>query len=115
MPKMRWHPVTGENQTFADEESAPEGWLDHHPADPAHAKPAEPVVPAEVLPPPEKPLTGKELVVALTEGGIVFDKNAKVAELDALLRDALVAALTKAAVPFDTDASTRALLTLAKG
>lgn len=33
MAKCRWHPVTGEMQIFADDESAPDDWLDYHPAD----------------------------------------------------------------------------------
>lgn len=117
MPKMRWDPVTGENQTFTDDESAPEGWLDHHPLDPAHkagptpAPEPEPVVPVAA---PDAPLTKKELVAALTEGGIVFDKGAEAADLDAVLRDALTAALTAAKVDFELKASTRELLAFAR-
>lgn len=116
MPKLRWHPETGENQTFADDESAPEGWLDYHPADPAHYVPSPsasepgPTVPVA----PDKALTKKELVEGLTEGAIAFDPAAKVADLDATLKTALVAALTNNKVEFKPEASTRELLALVR-
>lgn len=114
MPKLRWHPVTGENQTFADDESAPEGWLDYHPADPAHEPPAAVIEPAAPVVAPDKVLTRKELIEALNEGAIAFDANAKVADLDGVLKTALVAALTNNKVEFKPEASTRELLALVR-
>lgn len=110
MPTMRWHPETGEAQTFGPDDPVPEGWLDHHPDD--VSKNPAPAVVEDDEDDPNAPLTKREVVAALTEGGLEFNKNAKVADLTEQLVTALKAALKAGNVEFADDTSPRALLAL---
>lgn len=110
MPKMRWHPETGENTIFGDDETPPEDYLDYHPADAAQLKAKAP--PAA---PPIKPLTKGEVTEALALGNIEFDKNAKIGALTELLVASLKAALAAADKPYADDMAPRTLLELVTG
>lgn len=113
---MRWHPTTGEPTIFNDLAEIPEGHLDHHPNDPAHA--ASKATPAPKMAIAEKPkepalaLTRKEIRMALGEGGIAYDKNAPTKDLYDLLDKNLRAVLTEMEVPFDAAADAKTLLGL---
>ena len=106
--QMRWNPETGEAQVFAKDADVPEGWLDHHPADPAYAAPDEEAASQNKTPKP-KPMTKGELTAALKSGGIEFDNDAKVAELDALLHGKLREVLTARGAQIADTATTREL------
>lgn len=104
-PTMAWHPETGESKIFKHPSEVPEGWLDTHPDNvPKVVKPAAPVADDKL------PMTRKEIVAALTDGGLQFDAKAPVKVLYAQLTDAVKSALTDAGVEFDAAADTKALL-----
>jgi hypothetical protein len=111
MTKMLWNAKTGEAQVFADNDTPPAGFIDHHPADVEKGgKPAkDPASPAE------KPLTKAEIVAALEAGGVEFDKGAKADVLGKQLHDALVAALTASNTAMTGEESTRELLAMVEG
>jgi hypothetical protein len=114
-PAMKWDPVSGEARTFTKAAEVPEGWLDTHPANVANvAKPApdnKKVVEAAAKAAP-LPLTRKEMVKALQDGGIAFDPAAKVDVLYAILTEAVKKFLTTAEIEFDPAMDTKALLAL---
>lgn len=104
-PTMAWHPETGESKIYNHPSEVPEGWLDTHPDNvPKAPKPAPSPVEDKL------PMTRKEIVAALTEGGLQFDPKAPVKVLYAQLTDAVKSALTDAGVSFDDAADTKALL-----
>lgn len=117
----RWHPETGKATNYDDLAKVPEGHLDHHPADPNHAKPAV-EKPAKVAKPisaavvkavvDPNAMTRKEICVALDEGGIPYDKTADTDELAALLNEKVKAVLTEQGRAFDANAATKELLGL---
>lgn len=116
-PTMMWHPETGKPTTFDHPDDVPAGYVDTHPQnlEPAERKAAIAKLRVEKKTkgaPEAKPLTRKELVAALTEGGIEFDGNAETAALDKTLADAIKAHLTEAEVEFEADADTRTLLSM---
>lgn len=116
-PVMKWHPETGKPHTFAHPDDVPAGYVDEHPnnLEPAARKAAVAKLKAEKKAgrvEQSKPLDRKEVVAALTEGGIQFDGNAETADLDKILADALKEHLTAAEVEFPSDANTRDLLAL---
>jgi len=92
----------GEAKIFHDSDEVPAGWLD----DPKKHK-AKP----EVVQKPEDVLgmTKAEIVAALNEGGIAFQKNASAKTLHDLLRASVITALTEAGTEFDPQADTKAL------
>lgn len=102
MSVMMWHPKTGERGVFADADTVPAGWLDHHP------DAAQPVA-EEVS---DDCLSREEIVTALQEGGVEFSKNARTASLDKQLRTALVEDLH---VDDSDPRTTRELLSAATG
>jgi hypothetical protein len=110
---MRWHPETGEPAIYHSEADIPAGHLDHHPADPNHAKPApvKPEKPAKVDP-EYGGMTRKEIRAALNDGGVAYDKSADTEELLKVLDDKVRAVLTEQGREFDPNASTKALLGL---
>lgn len=118
MPKLRWHPETGESQEFGPDDPVPEGWLPHHPLDDAKVAAAAALEPKPEEAPkgkdvdPNAPLTKREVVEALKSGGLTFKADAKLPELTDQLVVALKAALDAGAVPYAPDANPRALLAL---
>ena len=110
MTKMLWNPETGEPILVQDGEAAPDGFLDHHPADPAYGDAADADAPASQNKTPKpKPMTKAELTAALSSGNIQFDADAKVAELDALLNAKLTEALTARGAEIAAGTTTREL------
>src|SRR5581483_9866922 len=104
-PTMAWHPETGENRVFPHPSEVPEGWLDTHPSNASKAAEGGDKNPGDKL-----PMTRKEIVAALNDGGISFDKQAKTSALYAQLLDAVKSALTEAGVEFDVNADAKVLL-----
>jgi len=104
-PALKWHPENGECRLFHSEASVPKGWLDQHPR---NLKPesVDPAAPAPL------PMTRKEIVDALNNGGISYDPKAKVSVLYDQLTVAVKEALTTADISFDDDADTKELLAL---
>lgn len=130
MSRMRWNPVTGDSETFEDGQAVPEGYLDHHPDDPAYKdapeaparrEPAKPKAAAATLPvddglESEGALTRAEIIDALKEGGITVNPTGKRTDaLDAILVEALQKALVTAKKDFPAGANSKALLALVKG
>lgn len=116
-PTMAWHPETGKSKVFNHPDEVPVGYVDTHPnnLEPADRQAAIAKLKAEKAAgrvAPAKPLTRKEVVAALTEGGITFDGRADTAALDNVLGDALKAHLAAAEVEYPSDANTRELLAL---
>lgn len=107
MPKMRWNPETGESKVFATVEDVPEGWLDHHPEDPAYADAT-----AEKATPAAKGLSKSETIAALKQGGVTHDPKATLPELTELLVTALRGALDAKGVEYTPEATARELLIL---
>lgn len=116
MPIMKWHPETGKSQIFDHPDDAPAGYVDEHPnnMEPADRKAAVAKLRNEKKTKGEapKPLTRKEVIASLTDGGIEFDGNAETPALEKTLADALKVHLTEAGVEFEADADTRTLLTM---
>jgi hypothetical protein len=112
-PAMKWDPVSGEARTFTKAVEVPEGWLDTHPANVANVAkqeaPKTAEAPAKAAP---LPLTRKEMVKALQDGGVAFDPAAKVDVLYAILTEAVKKFLTTAEIEFDPAMDTKALLAL---
>jgi hypothetical protein len=106
-PGMRWHPITGENQIFQAESEVPEGYLNYHPANPP-----EGVEKALETKPEALPMTRKEIVKVLNDGGIIFDPKAKVPALYDLLVASLKAHLIASETAFPETATGPELLAL---
>ena len=110
-PAMKWDPVTKESRVFNKASEVPDGWLDTHPDNlenmPQPVK--APEVQAKAVP---LPLTRKEMVQALQDGGIPFDPASKVDVLYAILTEAVKKFLTDADIAFDPAADTKVLLGL---
>lgn len=105
---MRWHPVSGESQTFETINEVPEGWLDYHPhGDDAKAKSEKPKAAAKS---DEVPMTREEIVAALNAGEVKFAPNAGLKSLYTLLVKNLKEHLTILEVKFDETASGPELL-----
>lgn len=118
MPRMRWHPETGENKVFGDDEQHPPEWLDHHPEDPAYAPAAiAEKQEAEGLkgPPKEDLMTKAEVIEALTAGGLEVDGTKGVAALREQLTQALRDNLNSRSISFTLEDGPRRLLALAAG
>ncbi len=102
-PGLRWDPKTGNCETFNSAGDVPEGWLDHHPDDPAHggspraAKADKPAAADKV----ELPLTRKEIMEHLKAGNVTFSPTLGTAALYELLVTSAKEALTAAAIEFD--------------
>ncbi len=116
-PIMKWHPETGKPHTFNHPDDAPAGYVDEHPdnLEPDDRKAAIAKLKAEKVAgrvEKPKPLTRKEIVTALTEGGIAFEGTATTPALDKVLYDALTEHLVAADIDYPSDAETRELLTL---
>jgi hypothetical protein len=105
-PGYRWHPESGDCRIFDKAEDVPEGWLESHPGSLDQAAPAADKA-YDAL-----PLSKKEIVAALDEGGVSFKKNAPVAALYALLMENLKKALTEQEIAFPEDADAKALMDL---
>lgn len=109
MPRMHWHPKTGEMRIIGDEFEAPDGWLDHHPDDPAHQASA----------PPKKrrddDLSREEVIDYLKSGGIAFKLDVPDDQLRSTLRDAFIAVLKARKVAAQPDATLRDLAKLVTG
>lgn len=103
MSKLRWHPETGASQVFSDDETPPDGWLDHHPGDPNKAQPK----------PSGVGMTKAEMADALKAGGITPPSTATAAELAEMLTEALVKNLAEREIPYAPDSSLRDMLALA--
>lgn len=135
-PAMRWNPANGdESDVFQSEDEVPEGWLDHHPDDTAkggagqkaaveHRQPSggrrrgtapvKDAVDPDLGTGDDTPMTREEVVTALQEGKVRFNKEASDEDLTAQLVAALQGVLTKRNVAFDPAASPRALLALVR-
>lgn len=107
-PARMWHPETGESQACMSAEEVPPGWIDHHPNQVQDPRPAPKPV-DNVL-----PMTRKEIVAALDEAGISYQRNAGVKALYDVLGASLRNFLTEAEVTFDPSADVPTLLKLAK-
>lgn len=106
-----WNPENGESKVFDSPEAREaEGWLDHHPLDEDKGG-----VGSVNAPEAEDSLSRDEIVAALTEGGIAFNKKAATKTLAETLDSSLRAALKARNVEFEEKASTRDLLALIKG
>lgn len=105
MTKLRWHPTTGESKVLGDDETAPDGWLDYHPADPAKAPPK----------PPEIGMTKAEMTEALKAGGITPPTTATAAELAEMLTVALINNLNARNISHANGATVKELFDLASG
>lgn len=108
-PGMRWNPDTCENQVFQSAEEVPAGWVDYHPSNPPEAVESVELVKAV---PDSLPMSRKEIVKVLNDGGISFDAKAKVPALYDLLVDSLKAHLTEAKIEFPASATGPELLAL---
>lgn len=109
-PAMKWHPQTAENRVFQKAGDVPEGWLDTHPANVDNVSKQEvEVTPPAVLKAPLD-MTRKEIVAALTEGGITFDPASKVVVLYELLTAEVNRVLTEEGIEYDPTAGTKKLL-----
>lgn len=99
-PAWFYNPETREGRIFETADAVPDGWVTG--LDGIEAASGDET----------KPMTRKELVDALTNGGIAFDKRATVADLDALLREKATEALVKRGLSADElkAEDTRALL-----
>lgn len=102
-PAMKWHPQTGEVKLCHKADDVPEGWIDTHPANLANVAQPAPV---------KLPMKRKDIVAALSEGGITFDVKSPTYDLYALLVENLKAALTEAEIEFAADADANTLLGL---
>ena len=104
-PALKWHPETGDCRLFHNEASVLKGWLDQHPR---NLKPenVDPAAPAPL------PMTRKEIVDALNNGGISYDPKSKTTVLFDQLTVAVKEALTEADISFDDAADTKELLDL---
>lgn len=115
-PVIKWHPETGKPQTFNNADEAPAGFVDEHPnnMEPEDRKAAIAKLRASKPEKVEKakPMTRKEIVATLTDGGILFDGKADTATLEGVLVDAIKAHLTAVEIEFSNDADTRDLLAL---
>lgn len=116
MPRILWHFKTGDSIVVGDGEADPDDYLDFHPADEVKARAAAALnpVPAPPTKDPNAPLTRKEVIAFLNEGGIAFDKENKVEDLTKLLIDAARSALSGAGRPAPDDASPRAVMALVR-
>lgn len=134
-PAMRWDPATGESDVFQTEGDVPDGWLDHHPSDEAKggAGLKAPVVQHaasggrrrggkaatkdvdDLGSADDTLMTREEIVAALDEGKVRYNKEASDEDLLAQLVAALKGVLSKQGKPFAGDASPRALLALVRG
>lgn len=112
-PTMAWEPKTGESKIFNHPDDVPAGWLDTHPDNLASVTKPEPDkapdAPTKAAP---LPLTRKEMVKALQDGGIAFDPAAKVDVLYSVLTEAVQKFLITAEIEFDPALDTKALLAL---
>lgn len=108
-PAMKWHPHTGENRVFHKSGDVPEGWLDTHPANVDSVTKEVEAAPPSVLKAPLD-MTRKEIVAALTEGGITFDPASKVVVLYELLTAEVNRVLTEEGIEYDPTAGTKKLL-----
>lgn len=109
-PALMWDAETGESKVFARAGDVPAGWLNHHPDDKDPAK--QPPAPIAEKP-PVLPMTRKEVVQALKDGGIEFAANAPHAALYDLLLIGVKSALTEAQITFDPESTdAKALLGL---
>lgn len=97
-PTMAWHPKTGENKIFNSSSEVPEGWLDTHPNNVAEKSAPD--------------MTRKEIIAALSSGGIQFDERANKETLYEVLTDAVKKALTEAEITFNPALTTKQLLDL---
>lgn len=111
-PAMKWHPETGEARAFTKAGDVPDGWLDTHPNNISVVDKAAANNKDVVGKPVPLPLTRKEMVAALQQGGIAFDPAAKVDVLYAVLTEAVKKFLTDAEIEFDPALDTKALLAL---
>jgi sugar lactone lactonase YvrE len=116
-PVMKWHPETGKSKVFDHPDDVPAGYVSEHPnnLEPADRKAAIAKLKAEKKAgkvEKAEPLTRKEIIAALTDGGLPFDGNAETVDLDKALSDALKEHLQAAEVLYPSDADTRELLTL---
>lgn len=117
-PAMKWHPNTGESQVFKAAQDVPEGWLDHHPADPDYEKEAvgaAPKTPAKIATGsfPEAPVMSRdEIKTALDAAEIPYAKNAKDATLYDILLTSLRQHLAAQNVAFTDDMNAKQLLAL---
>lgn len=107
-PAMKWHPATGEMRVFTKADDVPEGWIDTHPCNIT----ADAVGKAPTAPTSNLSMKRKQVVRALTDGGIDFAADASHADLYALLVEKLQATLTEAEIAFDPAADAAALLEL---
>lgn len=111
-PKVCWpswyYGPNGEKAIFERAEDVPEGWFDHEDkhADTGKEPPKSKETPV--------PLARKEVVAALKEGEIVFDKAASTKALYDLLTEKVKEHLTESGVEFDPDADTKSLLEMLK-
>lgn len=115
-PAFKFHPETGESRHFSHAHEVPEGWLDNHPANGGKAEEKAPAAkaPAEKAPKAEKlPMSRKEIVKALVEGEIAFDKDAETAALYAVLDVAVREHLAANKIDIPEGANVPALLALA--
>ena len=111
-PAMMWHPKTCESRVFYQAGDVPKGWINTHPNNLAVAvnQEAESEAPAADKAAPD--MTRKEIVAALTDGGIPFDPASKVVVLHELLITEVKRVLTEAEIEFDAASPTKALLEL---
>lgn len=109
-PTFRYGP-NGAAEIFHHSDDVPEGWTDN-PAD--HAEKAEkpPAPPKAADNDAALPMTKKQVVEALADGGIEFKPRASHAALYELLVENLRKALTEAEIAFAADADATALLEL---
>lgn len=110
---LRWDPKTGEAKEF-EKGNVPEGFLDHHPEDPAYKNKPEaekPVVP--VVEKVKPTLNRKETIAALTHASVTFDEKATAVDLYSLLLTEVKAELVKANIEHDAASEdAKALLAL---
>ena len=89
-PSFVWHPETGERKLCKSPEDVPEGYLDHHPANPLYTDekasvkepgPAKDPAPADEV----GGMSRAEIVAALKEGGVKFTPNTGTPKLAKIL------------------------------
>lgn len=107
-PAFKWHPKTGESQIFNAEHEVPDGWLDTHPDNVKADEKADDKTPLSA----KLPMTKKEIVKALVEGGIDYDTAAPASVLYGFLDEKLREHLTAAQVEIPEGADVPALLAL---
>lgn len=95
-PALKWDPETGECREFTKAGDVPAGWLNTHPN---NLPKAEKVEPAPL------PLSRKEVLKALKDGGIEFAASADHRSLYDLLLQSVKASLTEAGIAFDAEST----------